>query len=111
MEQNFWREKLSPFIIHHPQFVDLEIEEYEQEDIYTPREGLKIRFWFEGNIQIEGEYKTIEINFNSYDVLILSKRSDGVDNIFRIPWKRLISFELIIGDEASQKLKELVRMN
>ena len=111
MEQDFWRQKLNPFIVKHPFFLNPDIEEHEEEDIFTPREGLKIRFWFEGNIQIEGEFETLEINFNSYDILVLSKRGDGLDNIFRIPWKRLISFELIIGDEASQKLKDLVRMN
>ena len=111
MEQNFWKQKLSAFIVEHPLFLNPEIEENEQEDIFTPREGLKIRFWFDGNLQIEGEYGTLEINFNSFDILVLSKRSDKLDNIFRIPWNRLISFELIIGDEASQKLKDLVRMN
>lgn len=63
-------------------------------------------------MQIEGEYETIEINYNSSDILVLSKgESDELRNIFRVPWKRLVSFELIIGDESSQALRELIRMN
>lgn len=111
MDQKFWKQKLSAFIVKHPFFLNPEKDKHEQDDIFTQREGLKIRFWFEGNLQIEGENETLEINFNSLDMLVLSKRSDKLDNIYRIPWNRLVSFELIIGDEASQKLKDLVRMN
>ena len=107
MEQEFWKKELKYFLVGHPFFKESDSEE----EMFTPRDGLKIRFWFEGNLQIEGEFNKLEINYNSPDLLILAKRSEGVQNIFRIPWNRLISFELIIGDEASQKLKELVKFN
>ncbi|MBA4409066.1 MAG: hypothetical protein Q8S54_18110 [Bacteroidota bacterium] len=107
MEQDFWKKQLKYFIVKHPNFQGDQIEE----EIFTPYKGLKIRFWFEGNLQIEGEYGTLEINYNSPYLLVLATRSDNVDNTFRIPWNRLISFELITGDEASQKLKKLVRLN
>ncbi len=107
MEQDFWKNKLNSFLVKHPMFDGADPEE----DIFTPYKNLKIRFWFEGEIQIEGEYETLEINYNSPDMLVLAKRNDDVQNIFRIPWKRLVSFELIIGNEATQKMKNLVRLN
>lgn len=106
MAEKFWKDKLQFFIVEHPRFAGSD------ENIFTPKEGLKIRFWFEGNLQVEGEYETIQINYNSSDILVLSKgESDESRNIFRVPWKRLVSFELIIGDESSQDLKDLIRMN
>ena len=109
MEQNFWRNKLNVFLVKHPLYDmdDLEIEE----EIYTPRENLKIRFWFEGNLQVEGSYNELEINYNSPDLLVLIKESNEVRNIYRVLWSKLICFELIIGSEANQKLKDLVRLN
>lgn len=106
MAKKFWKSKLRWFIVSHPRF------EGTEEKIFTPREGLKIRFWFEGNLQIDGEYKTLEINYNSPDLLVLSKGdSDELRNIYRIPWKRLVSFELITGDESHQALQHLIRLN
>ena len=109
MEQNFWRKKLNVFLVKHPLYDrdDSEIEE----EIYTPRENLKIRFWFEGNLQVEGSYYELEINYNSPDLLVLIKESNEVRNIYRVLWSKLICFELIIGSEANQKLKDLVRLN
>lgn len=106
MVKKIWKSQLRTFIVEHPRF------EGSEKDIFTPRKDLKIRFWFEGNLQIEGEYQTLEINYNSPDILVLSKgESDELKNIFRVPWKRLVSFELIIGDESSQALQDLIRMN
>lgn len=107
MEQEFWKNELKFFVVKHPFFVGGDSEE----NIYTPRENLKIRFWFEGNLQIEGSYNELEINYNSPDLLVLAKRNVEVDNIFRVPWSRLISFELIIGNEANQKLRDLLKSN
>lgn len=107
MIQDFWKNKLTPFVSKHPYFEGVD----PIEEIFTPKKGLKIRFWFEGGIQIEGEYNQLEINYNSPDILILAQRNEVIENIFRIPWVRLISFELIIGNEADQKIKDLVRLN
>ena len=107
MEQDFWKNKLKYFVVKHPFFGG----EDSEEDIYTPREDLKIRFWFEGNLQIEGGFEELEINYNSPDLLVIAKRNEEVENVFRIPWSRLISFEIVIGNEASQKLRDLVKLN
>ena len=38
--------------------------------------------WRERNLQVEGEYETIEINYNSSDILVLAKgESDELRNI------------------------------
>ena len=105
MEKDFWKNKLRFFLTEHPFFENTE------EDVLTPQQGLKIRFWVEGNLQIEGVYDDLEINYNDPDLLILAKRNEGLNDIFRIPWHRVICFELIIGDETSDELKKLVRLN
>lgn len=105
MERDFWKGKIQYFLTEHSSFKDTE------EEVLTPEKGLKIRFWIEGNLQIEGEFEDLEINYNDPDLLILAKRNEDSDNIFRIPWHRLISVELITGDETSSKLKKLVRLN
>lgn len=110
MESVYWKQKLNTFLVPHPIFIDSESKEL-LEDIYTPRQDLKIRFWFEGNLQIKGEHQKLEVNYNVDDILVLSKRGEHSENIYRVPWNKLISFELIIGNETSQKLKDLVRLN
>ena len=41
-------------------------------DIFTPREGYAIRFFFEGGTTIAGSGAPLEINFNDPDLLIRS---------------------------------------
>ncbi len=102
----FWKKKLKYFIDVHPTFEDSE------EDIFTPKKGLKMRFWIEGNLQIEGRYDNLELNFNSDDCLILSLRdsNSSQSNIFRIPWRRIISFELITNEDTDEELVKLIRL-
>jgi hypothetical protein len=54
-----WKSQIKWFIEKHPFFTDT------TEKIYTPKKGLFIRFWIEGNLQIEGKHEQIHINYNS----------------------------------------------
>lgn len=42
-----------------------------------------------------GDSKSLEVNYNNPDLLIIELKSDGTDRIYRIPWDRLVCFELI----------------
>lgn len=105
MKKKFWQKKLKHFLIKHPFFEDLEYEK-----IYTPKEGLKIKFWIEGNLQIEGIYEEIEINFNDPDLLIVSfNKFRG--SVFRVIWKKLIAVEFIPINEEDEEIRDLLRIN
>jgi hypothetical protein len=97
----FWKQKISYFIERHPIFMDTE------EEIFTPRQDIKVRFWFDGNLQVEGLYNKLEINYNDSDLLILATEY----SIYRIPWNRLIGFEIIIDKNASKETLDLIKMS
>jgi len=71
MEQDFWKNKLNSFLVKHPLFEGADPEV----DIFTPRKDLKIRFWFEGGIQVDGEYETLEINNKKLGLVRLGFKS------------------------------------
>jgi hypothetical protein len=102
----FLKNKLKYFVVVHPTF------EGSEEDIFTPKKRLKIRFWIEGNLQIEGTYNNLELNFNSDDCLILALRDSNSNqsNIFRTPWERITSFELITNEDTDEELVKLTRI-
>jgi hypothetical protein len=96
----FWKQKISYFLEEHPFFKETE------ENILTPRQGIKIRFWFEGNLQVEGQYDELQINFNDSDLLILANDT----NIYRILWSRLVCFEIIKGKETNAEISDLLKI-
>lgn len=83
------------FIELHKDFIQPENERIDgqSESIYTPKHDLQIVFWFEGGFQISGHNTDLEINFNSKDFLVLSLRQPR-QRIIRVPYNRLIAFEL-----------------
>ena len=106
-KMKFWKNKIKWFLVEHPFS-----EGNEHEEIYTPKEGLKFRFWIEGNLQVEGIYSELEINFNDPDLLVLSRlmhKENG--SVFRIPWSRVIAVELSSIDEKNIEVKKLLRIN
>ena len=107
MKKKFWKKKIQWFLVDHPFF-----EDHEHEKIYTPKEGIKFCFWIEGNLQIEGIYNELEINFNDADLLILSKSPNRKgSSVFRIPWNRIITIELSSIDEHDTEIGNLLRIN
>lgn len=106
-KSDFWKNELKFFIVSHPDFKKTD------EQVFTPKKGLKIRFWIEGNLQIDGIYKFLHINYNSNTCLILSLKDSksSQSNIFRIPWEKIITFELVTNEDNTDELKKLMQIN
>ena len=60
-------------------------------DIFTPRRGTEIRFFFEGGTSVVGSGPELEINFNDDDLLILATGS----SVYRFKRNALVGFELV----------------
>lgn len=101
----FWKQQLKLFLVKHPFF------EKTTEKIYTPKKGLSIRFWFEGNLQIEGIFENLEINYNSSQLLILATRENEGDRILRVQWSRIVAFELFAEKDATEDIKKLLHIS
>jgi hypothetical protein len=101
----FWKQELKWFLVKHPFF------EKNPEKIYTPKKGLSIRFWIEGNLQIEGVFENLEINYNNSKLLVLATRGNEGDRIFRVQWNRIVAFELFAGKDATDEIKKLLNIS
>lgn len=104
MEIRILKEKLKYFIEPHPEFIGTE------EKIYTPKKGINIKFWFEGDLQIEGFHINLEINYNDPDLLVLALRGKDEERIIRVSFERLIAFELIPNHDIESGLSDLLRI-
>ncbi len=83
---------LQMFIEPHPELHP------EAGDIFTPRKGTEIRFFFEGGASVAGSGPELEINFNDDDLLILATGS----SVYRFKRNALVGFELVhAGHEHS----------
>jgi hypothetical protein len=101
----FWKQELKWFLVKHPFF------EKTTEKIYTPKKGLSIRFWIEGNLQIEGVFEKLEINYNNPKFLVLATRENECDRIFRVQWNRIIAFELFAEKDAPEDIINLLHIS
>ena len=81
------------------------------EKVFVPRDNLVIRFWFEGNLQVEGDENNLQINLNDDQLLVLALSGKGVNRIFRIPWQRLVSVELIQKDSLNKEFFQKIFLN
>ncbi len=97
MENKVWFENLKLFLTPHPELYP------EAGEIYTPKEGYEISFLFSGFPSMSGTYGEFEINFNSDDFLILSKRA----SVTRILWESVAGFELSSIPEEAVKTAKL----
>ncbi len=64
------------------------------EKVYIPKEHLVITLWFEGGLQVSGDVHTLQLNFNTNEYLVVALREGNRERIFRVPWERLVSFEI-----------------
>ncbi len=64
------------------------------EKVYTPRDDLIVTLWFDGGLRVSGDARSLQLNFNTDEYLVLSLQEGTRDRIFRVPWDRLVSFEL-----------------
>lgn len=93
-KSNLIKDNLKFFIEPHPVFKDTE------EEIFVPRKDYTIKFWIEGGLCVDGKSDTLDINFNDDELLILAVRGIPQERIIRIPWSRVIAFELIVGKDS-----------
>lgn len=76
---------LQMFIVPHPELHP------EAGDIFTPRKGTEIRFFFEGGASVVGGWPELEINFNDDHLLILATGP----SVYRFKRGSLLGFELV----------------
>jgi len=96
------KQSLRLFLEIHPNFENTE------EKIYTPRGDYHINFWIEGGFTIGGNNKNLEVNYNNGSFLILGITDNLHKRIARIPWKRIIAFELIVKDKFGTDTSDLI---
>jgi len=96
------KENLKHFIEPHPDFTGTE------EEIFTPVKRYTIKFWVEGGLEISGDHGTMEINYNSGDLLVLAVRGQPMERIIRIPWKRVVAFELLVKKNSGFNTANLI---
>ena len=106
MKTSNLKKELKWFIEPHQDFIGTE------EEIFTPKKGLGIKFWFEGGFEVEGQHNKIEINFNTIKsgLLILALRTSSKERIIRIPTERIIAFELLPNKNIDSGLSDLLRL-
>ena len=83
MNKAFWKQKLSKLLV----------EDGGEPEVY----GVKgeVSFWCEGGLKVTGNQKTLSVNFRDPDMLVLITMKGSTLRIYRIPYARLVSFELI----------------
>jgi len=86
MKSEVWKNKLKPFVVKFPQSAGKEVE------IYTPNEGIPLKFFFEGHLQVEGQFADMLMNFGDPDILTITIRSKN--RAIRVAWDKLVAFEL-----------------
>lgn len=86
MKQEYWWSTIQFFFDKHPLLFKA------GEQAYTPRTACC--FYLEGNLGIRGNAESLIMNLNSHDILVLISKVGNEESVFRVPWERLISFEL-----------------
>lgn len=89
MSPEIWKQNLYHFLAPHPAWHD------SGEEVYVPRDGISVAFFFDGGLRVAGDSVSLEVNYNNPDLLILGVKADDSDRIYRVPWSRLVCFELI----------------
>jgi hypothetical protein len=104
MKKNKLIKELKYFVEPHPVFKDSE------EEIYSVKEGLKIKLWLDGGFTVELEPKIFEINYNaiSIGILVIADREKG--NILRILSKKIIGIELVRNNNSNEDLAKLFEL-
>lgn len=79
MTKSFGKPKLLPFL--EP---DTALNA-KGEDVYGPREKLKIAFWFDGSLKVTGSQNNLAVNFKDPGLLVLSLIVSKTIRIYRVP--------------------------
>ena len=101
MTRVFWKRKLLPWLEPNEELNKL------GGDSYGLKGKLKVCFWFEGGLKITGNQKSLSLNLKDPDLLVLSTLVGEVLRTYRIPYSRLVCFELIRGSGESGEIPEM----
>ena len=82
----YWWPKIKFFVREHPTLFSA------GEKVYIPTSGVSLHF--DAGLMITGTPETLEFNLNSDDILVLAVWDSQGEHIFRVPWERLVCFEL-----------------
>jgi hypothetical protein len=96
MNKTFWKSKLMPFLVPN------EVLNKLGEHSYGVKKKLKLAFWFDGGLKVTGNEATLSLNLKDPDLLILGTLVRKTTRIYRIPYERLVCFELIRGSDDSE---------
>jgi hypothetical protein len=105
MSKSLWKRKLKLFLKPHP------VLHPAGEDVYVPTRELKIAFWFEDGLKVVGDEDSLQINFNDPDLLVLAVEAKKASHIYRVPWRRLVCFELIRDSEVTEETTQRFFLN
>ena len=90
-----------------PYLIPIETLKKLGEEAYEVREKLQMVFLFDGGFKVSGEKNNVSIHFTDPDLLILMTGPNPV-KIYRMPYHRLIGFELI-RDSEGKKMEESIQ--
>ena len=88
MNKEFWMPRMLPYLIL------IEAMKKIGEEAYEVREKLRMVFLFDGGFKVSGEKNKVSISFKDADLLVLMTGPNPVQ-IYKIPYHRLVGFELI----------------
>jgi hypothetical protein len=100
-----WRTTIRFFLDEHPKLFPA------GEKVYVPKTGLTVSLWFDGGLCVSGDANSLELNYNSPDLLVLSLTDAKQHRIFRVPWNRLVSFELAFDRRTSDEVSRRYFLN
>ena len=93
-----WRTTIRFFLQEHPELFPA------GEKVYLPKDELTVTLWFEGGLRVSGDASSLQLNYNSDDLLVLALLEGSKHRIFRVPWNRLVSFEIAVDASADRKI-------
>ena len=86
MKKTFWKSKLLKFLVENKDVGP---------GVYELRRKMKVAFWFDGGLKVVANQNELVLNFRDPDLFILSTLKNNTNHIFRIPYTRLVCFEII----------------
>ena len=89
MDPETWKRNIQQFLAPHPTWHEPGAQ------VFVPRNHLSVAFLFDGGLRVVGDGASLEVNYNNPDLLILSVRVEGCERVYRMPWSRLVCFELV----------------
>ena len=94
MTKSFWESKLKAF---------LDEKKGLEPKTYGLRDRISVVFWIEGGLKIAGNSETLALNMKDSDLLILSTLIQKTVRSYRIPYSRIVCFEIVHKPRGGQE--------